>query len=62
LASPFLSKDRQRLHMAQEVILRLDEAQEFRQLSDVEFTLRVRLKKRILGWIVVEKARKKQCA
>jgi hypothetical protein len=48
--------------MAQEVILRLDEAQEFRQLSDAEFTLRARLNKRILGWLVVEKARKKQCA
>jgi hypothetical protein len=41
--------------MAQEVILRLDEAQEFRQLSDVEFTLRAKLKKCILRWLVVEK-------
>lgn len=61
-ASSFLSETRQQRHMAQEVILRLDEAQEFRQLSDVEFTLRAKLKKRILGWLVVEKARKKQCA
>jgi hypothetical protein len=35
--------------MAQEVILHLDKAQEFRQFSDVEFSLRVKLKKRILG-------------
>jgi hypothetical protein len=48
--------------MAQEVILRLDEAQDFRQLSDAELSLRSKLKKRILGWLVIEKARKKQSA
>jgi hypothetical protein len=48
--------------MAQEVILRLDEAQDFRQLLDVEYTRRAKHKKRILGWLVVEKARKKQSA
>jgi hypothetical protein len=50
-----------KLHMAQEVILRLDKAQEFRQLSDAEFTLQAKLKKRILGWLVIEKARKAEC-
>jgi hypothetical protein len=48
--------------MAQEVILRLDEAQDFRALSDAEHNLRAKLKKRILSWVVIEKARKKQCA
>jgi hypothetical protein len=44
--------------MAQEVILRLDEAQDFRQLSTAEFNLRSKLKKRLTSWLVVEKARK----
>jgi hypothetical protein len=49
--------------MAQEIILRLDEAQEFRALSDAEYNLGTKLKKkRILSWLVIEKARKKQCA
>jgi hypothetical protein len=48
--------------MEQKVILRLDEAQDFRQLSDTELSLRSKLKKRILGWLVIEKARKKQSA
>jgi hypothetical protein len=48
--------------MAQEVILRLDEAQYFRQLSDEEHTLRSKLKKHLLGWLVIEKARRKQSA
>jgi hypothetical protein len=60
-ASSLLAETRQKLHMAQEVILRLDEAQDFCQLSDVESTLRAKLKKRILGWLMIEKARKKQC-
>jgi hypothetical protein len=57
-----LSDARQKLYMAQEVILRLDEAQDFRQLSDEELALRSKLKKRILGWLVIEKARRKQSA
>jgi hypothetical protein len=48
--------------MAQEVILRLDEAQYSRSLSTAEHNLWVKLKKRILGWLVIEKARKKHCA
>jgi hypothetical protein len=48
--------------MAQEIILRLDKAQDFRGLSAAEASLRSKLKKRILGWLVIEKARKKQCA
>jgi hypothetical protein len=53
---------RQKLLMAQEVVLRLDEAQDSRLLSPVEHNLRYRLKKRILGWLVFEKAREKQNA
>ena len=49
-----------KLHMAQEVILRLDIAQENRDLSDSEHRLQNKLKKRILGWAVIEKARKRQ--
>jgi hypothetical protein len=41
--------------MAQEVILRLDEAQDFRPLSDAEFILRSKLKKGILGWLVIKR-------
>jgi hypothetical protein len=48
--------------MAQEVIIRLDEAQDSRSLSTAEFNLWSKLKKRILGWLVIEKARKKQSA
>jgi exonuclease III len=53
-----LAEARQKLQMAQEVILRLDEAQDFRQLSDAESRLRSKLKKRIIGWLIIEKARK----
>ena len=48
--------------MAQEVILRLDTAQEHRALSNAEFQLRAKLKRRILGWAVIEKASRKQCS
>jgi hypothetical protein len=51
-----------KLLMAQEVILHLDEARDSRRLSPAEHNLRLKLKKRILGWLVVEKARKKQTA
>jgi len=51
-----------KLHMAQEVILRLNIAQEHRELSNEEFQLRTKLKRRILGWAVIEKARRKQCS
>jgi len=51
-----------KLHMAQEVILRLNIAQEHRELSKEEFQLRTKLKRRILGWAVIEKARRKQCS
>jgi hypothetical protein len=48
--------------MAQEVILRLDEDQDFWDLSDAEHILRTKLKKRTLSWLIIEEARKKQAA
>ena len=42
------------------IILRLDIAQESRSLSDTEYRLRVSLKKQILGWAALEKARRRQ--
>jgi hypothetical protein len=47
------------MHMAMEVLLRLDLAQENRRLSDFESSLRSRLEMRILGYAVIERARKK---
>jgi len=46
--------------MALEIILRLDIAQEHRQLSEEELQLRKKLKVRVLGLAAVERARKKQ--
>jgi hypothetical protein len=50
------------LFTAQEVILRLDIAQENRGLTAAELLLRAKLKKRILGLVVIEKARCKQAS
>jgi hypothetical protein len=47
--------------MALEVILRLDEAHDFRTLSPVEHDIRKRLKKWVTSLAVMERARKKQC-
>lgn len=43
-------------------ILRLDIAEETRTLTEPEHDLRSKLKKRLLGWAAIEKARKKQCS
>jgi hypothetical protein len=48
--------------MAQQVILRLDESHDHREHLNAKHSLRNKLKKSILSWLVVEKARKKQCA
>lgn len=48
------------LHMALEVILLLDLAQEQRVLSPDERDLRQRLKRKVIGLAVLEKARKRQ--
>ena len=57
-----LSDARMKMHMAQEVILRLDEAQDTRALSTAETQLWGKLKQRLMGWAVIERARKKQCS
>lgn len=48
--------------MALEVIQRLDIAQENRELSTAEFHLRKGLKHRIMGYAVINRARKKQAS
>ncbi|XP_073360581.1 uncharacterized protein [Aegilops tauschii subsp. strangulata] len=49
-------------HLAAKIILRLDIAQEKRQLTTVEFNLRKQLKQRIVGLAAIERARKRQAA
>lgn len=61
-SSTIISDARLKFLMAQEVILCLDVAQELRELSNAELSLRGKLKKRLLGWAIVERARKKQCS
>jgi hypothetical protein len=48
--------------MALEIILQFDIAQESRQLTQAELTLRRNLKDRVLGLAVVERARRRQAA
>lgn len=57
-----MSQGKLHLHMALEVILLLDLAQESRQLNQAELRLRRGLKDRILGLAIVERARKKQAS
>ena len=59
-SNSIISDARLQLLMANEVILRLDEAQEHRQLSEEEMHLRMKLKRRVLGLAAVERARRKQ--
>lgn len=56
------SETRLQFHMAQFVILQLDVAQESRPLTDVEFTLRAKLKIRVMGLAILERFRKRQCS
>jgi hypothetical protein len=53
-----LFEAKMKLHMALEVIHRLDIAQEDRELSTLEFLLRKGLKKRVMGLAIIERARK----
>lgn len=55
------SKAKIHLHAALLVILRLDQAQEVRTLSDEESDLWTKLKWRVVSLAVIERARKKQC-
>ena len=60
VSNSLISDAKLQLHMALEIILRLDIAQEHRQLSEEELQLRKKLKVRVLGLAAVERARKKQ--
>jgi hypothetical protein len=53
---------RMELHMANEVIQRLDAAQDNRQLSSDEFILQKDLKNRVLGLAAVERSRRRQAS
>jgi hypothetical protein len=61
-SKPLFSNIRLQLHIANEVILRLEIAQESRQLSDVEIALRNELKIRVLGLAAVERSRRRQAS
>ena len=58
----FFSNAKVQMQMAHLIILRLDEAQDFRLLSPGERDLRARLKRRVISLAVVERSRKKQCS
>lgn len=50
------------LHMANEIILQLDIAQDARALTESEAELRKALKVRVLGLAAVERARRRHCS
>lgn len=51
-----------KMHMAMDVILQLDIAQENRQLTQEEYNMRAHLKRRVMGLAVVERSRKRQAS
>ncbi|XP_010229804.1 uncharacterized protein LOC104582150 [Brachypodium distachyon] len=53
---------RQQLHLAAEIVLRLNEAQDHQPLSPLEFYFRKALKIRVLGLAAVERARRRQAS
>jgi hypothetical protein len=61
-SKPLFSNARLQLHIVNEVILRLDIAQEDRQLSEEEILLRQELKTRVLGFAAFERSRRRQAA
>lgn len=61
-ARSLFSDAKVQLHLAAEVVLRLDIAQEARRLSPAEFCLRKQLKLRIIGLAAIERARKRQAS
>jgi hypothetical protein len=50
------------LNAANEAILRLETAQEWRQLSQAELTLLKDLKHQVLGWAAIERSRHRQAS
>jgi hypothetical protein len=61
-SKPLFSNARIQLHIANEVIQRLDIAQESRQLSEAEVQLRQDLKVRLLGLAALERSRRRQAS
>lgn len=61
-SKPLFSKARMQLHIATEIILRLDTTQEDRLLSNDEQRLRKDLKWRALGLAAVERCRRRQAS
>ena len=53
---------RLQLNLANEAILRLETAQETRQLSETELNLLKDLKHQVLGWAAIERSRRRQCS
>jgi len=56
------SNARLQLNLANEAILRLETAQETRQLSETELNLLKDLKHQVLGWAAIERSRRRQCS
>jgi 3-phenylpropionate/cinnamic acid dioxygenase small subunit len=61
-SNEIVSDAKMKLHMALELILRLDVAQENRSLSPAESDLKAKLKRRVLGLAVIERARTRQAS
>lgn len=61
-SSSLFSDAKLQFHIATELILHLDVAQETRRLTTPEFNLRRLLKQRLLGLAVIEHARKRQAS
>jgi hypothetical protein len=61
-SQPLFSNARLQLHIANEVIFRLDIAQESRQLTNEELKLREDLKLRLLGLAALERSRRRQAS
>lgn len=61
-SKPLFSNARLQLHITNEIILRLEVAQETRQLSGDEITLRADLKLRALGLAALERSRRRQAS
>lgn len=61
-SKPLFSNARLQLHIATEVIMRLDISQESRLLSEGELTLRADLKLRALGLAALERSRRRQAS
>lgn len=61
-SNSFFSSAKLQLTMALEVILGLDMAMDLRPLSPEEWDLRMRLKRRVIGYAILERARKRQAS